>query len=93
MMAKSMGARRERLRELHAHWPERYPALLESAARSGKLGRYDILLCSPNNARIDRADVFLLTKQSDADFLSQLAGVGRAGGALRDKGVGRRAFH
>ncbi len=37
----------QRLFDLHAAFPERYPALLESAARSGQLGRYDVLFAFP----------------------------------------------
>ncbi|HEY7377735.1 MAG TPA: hypothetical protein VH542_03520, partial [Steroidobacteraceae bacterium] len=44
---RSITAPRERLLELRARWPERYPALLESAARSEALGRYDILFAFP----------------------------------------------
>jgi len=32
---------------LHAAWPERYPALLESAATAEPLGRFDILFACP----------------------------------------------
>lgn len=38
---------RERLLELQARWPERYPALLESAARGRELGRFDLLFAFP----------------------------------------------
>ena len=35
------------LRRLHREWPERYPFLLQSTARDGKLGRFDILFAFP----------------------------------------------
>ncbi len=36
-----------RLFDLHVAFPDRYPALLESAARSDALGRYDVLFAFP----------------------------------------------
>jgi len=37
------------LRRLHREWPERYPFLLQSTARDGKLGRFDILFAFPGD--------------------------------------------
>lgn len=36
-----------RLLELHARHPERYPALLDSAATGGPLGRFSVLMAAP----------------------------------------------
>jgi anthranilate synthase component 1 len=46
-VGQPVGAGPGRLFDLHAHWPHRYPALLESAARAANLGRYDLLFACP----------------------------------------------
>jgi len=40
------------LRALHRHNPSRYPFLLQSTARGGELGRYDILFAFPGEALV-----------------------------------------
>ncbi len=44
---RSVQASPERLFDLHCRFPERYPALLESVARSDTLGRFDLLFAHP----------------------------------------------
>lgn len=70
-LTRSVAAPRERLLDLHARWPERYPALLESAAHSEKLGRFDLLFTSPQCTIIKKeaGESFLATL--DRCFLSE----------------------
>lgn len=51
------------LRALHGEHPARYPFLLQSTARCGALGRYDILFASPGDT---------LVAAGQADFLDEL---------------------
>lgn len=44
---RTVHAPREYLLSVHAQWPERYPALLESAAPCASLGRFDLLFAFP----------------------------------------------
>lgn len=46
-LARPIDVSRDRLLSLHAAHPERYPALLESAAANERLGRFDILFACP----------------------------------------------
>jgi anthranilate synthase component 1 len=59
--------------ELHARFPERYPALLESAA-AGPNGRFDILFAFPGNRLELTADNTLLRngEAEEGDFLDAL---------------------
>jgi anthranilate synthase component 1 len=48
------------LRRLHRDFPTRYPFLLQSTARDGELGRYDILFAFPGDALVaDERSSFL----------------------------------
>ena len=51
------------LRKLHREYPSRYPFLLQSTARGGALGRYDILFAFPGDA---------LVAGQGVDFLHEL---------------------
>jgi anthranilate synthase component 1 len=55
---------RDSLLSLHAANPKRYPVLLESAARGGALGRFDILLACPREHLILRSDGVLSSNSS-----------------------------
>jgi anthranilate synthase component 1 len=59
---------------LHAAYPGRYPALLESAAAGPELGRFDILFAYPRETMTLRADGELVSSEgstSNQTFLSQ----------------------
>ena len=62
------------LRRLHCEWPERYPFLLQSTARDGKLGRFDILFAFPAKSLALTADGQLKGSAADgaATFLDAL---------------------
>ncbi|HEU4532282.1 MAG TPA: aminodeoxychorismate synthase component I [Steroidobacteraceae bacterium] len=53
---RSVEAAPERLFDLHCRFPERYPALLESVARSDTLGRFDLLFAHPGSAIVKSHD-------------------------------------
>jgi anthranilate synthase component 1 len=60
---------------LHAAWPERYPALLESAATAAPLGRFDILFACPGARLTLHADVGLVADagiETTGSFLEAL---------------------
>lgn len=72
---RTLDASPARLLDLHAAWPERYPALLESAARSDTLGRFDLLFAHPaysisrtHDARVVASD----GRPAAASFLDEL---------------------
>jgi anthranilate synthase component I len=56
------------LLRLHAANPERYPVLLQSAAHSEQLGRYDILFAFPQAQLALRSDGSLHAKSLTPDF-------------------------
>lgn len=63
-VTRSVDAPPQRLLDLHARWPERYPAYLESVARGSTLGCFDLLFAHPTNA--------LTRLGGGGSFLSQL---------------------
>lgn len=64
-ISQRISAPGEWLLALHERWPERYPALLESAARSQTLGRFDLLLACPEETlRFERPGELLAALDS-----------------------------
>jgi anthranilate synthase component 1 len=72
-LTRSVAGAPGRLFDLHAQWPHRYPALLESAARAETLGRYDLLFACPT-ACIARFSDGTLTSTGDAPRASPTGG-------------------
>jgi len=68
-VSRSVASSPGRLFDLHAQWPHRYPALLESAARAENLGRYDLLFACPT-ACVARFSDGTLTSTGDAPPVS-----------------------
>ena len=70
-LSESTGAKD--LRRLHREYPTRYPFLLQSTARAGELGRYDILFASPGDSLALHSDGCLAGyRQGPGDFLTTL---------------------
>jgi anthranilate synthase component 1 len=63
-----------RMRALHARDPERYPALLDSAATGGPLGRFSLLMAAPGDRLCLHRDGRLDGPGEGAGFCARLNG-------------------